>query len=111
MKRLNIGYLFLALLGCAMDSCTKDELVKLNPTAVLSPTLSTEAVVLTKDGEGTDALTISWPKPDYGFQASPVYLIYLDSAGGDYSGAVILNNSGDLSKTFKSEELNKYLAN
>src|SRR5690606_18413863 len=58
-----------------------------------------------------DALTVSWPRPDFGFAASPTYMIYLDREGGDFSNAIAVNNGADLSKTFEVGELNRHLIN
>ncbi|MFZ2907441.1 MAG: SusE domain-containing protein [Cyclobacteriaceae bacterium] len=111
MKTKIILYTVWAVTLLAFSSCEEDALVTLNPDAVLEPVSSETDVVLTEDGEGTDVLTISWPEPEYGFAASPTYYIYLDKEGGDFSEGVVVNNGGNVSKTFKSEELNAYLIN
>lgn len=112
MKTIKIGYIFLAIFSFAVSACMEeDEIVILNPSAVVQPTVSKTNVVLTKAGEGTDALSISWPAPDYGFSASPTYIIYLDEQGGDFSTPIVVDNGGNISKAFKSEELNKHLIN
>jgi hypothetical protein len=111
MKLFKIKYIFLAVLSIAISSCMDDSNVVLNPDAAITPTASTTDVVLTQEGQGTDVLNISWPEPEFGFSASPTYVIYLDEEGGDFSTPIVVNNSGDISKTFKSEELNKDLIN
>jgi starch-binding outer membrane protein SusE/F len=108
MKTIQIRYIFLAIASIAISSCTDEEKVFLNSSASVVPAASTSDVVLTKDGEGSDALTINWPEPDYGFDASPTYMIYMYNESGD---SLALNNGGASSKTFKTEELNKYLLN
>lgn len=109
MKRLNFKYLLVAILPFAIASCTEDELVTLNPNASVTPTASSTDVVLVQEEEGTDALTISWPEPEYGFSAAPSNTIMFDIEGGDFSAAAAVNIGADVSKTFKVEELNKIL--
>jgi hypothetical protein len=109
MKRLSIKYIFLAVFAVAMAACTDDPTVVLNPDAKIEPVASTSDVVLTAEGQGNDALSISWTKPEYGFAASPTYVVYLDIDGGDFTNAVAVTNGGDISKTFKTEDLNKEL--
>jgi hypothetical protein len=111
MKRSNIKYLLMAVLAVALGACADEPMVVLNPDATIAPVASENEVVLTQEAEGTDALNISWTKPEFGFTASPSYLIYLDEEGGDFSTPVIVNNAGEITKTFKSEELNKHLIN
>jgi hypothetical protein len=108
MKTFKTRYALLALVAFAISSCTDDDMIKLNPSAEVAPAASADDVVLSKDAEGEDALTISWPEPDYGFTASPIYMIYLYNEAGD---SLAINNNGDVKKTFKTEELNKYLLN
>ncbi len=98
----------IALLG--LGSCQKDEVqAVLNPGAVPIVTLSSSAVVLTKDKADQDALTISWAKPDYGFAAPAAYTILLDKKGGNFANAVAVSTGSDLKKTIKTLELNVML--
>ena len=109
MKTIKIGYILLAFFSFALSSCEDENLATLNSSASVNPVASETEVVLTKELEGTDVLNVSWPEPDYGFSASPNYYIYLDGAEGDFSEAIVVNNSGGLAKAFKAEELNKHL--
>jgi hypothetical protein len=111
MKKIRIGHMLLGLLALAFSSCMEDEMVTLRSSASIDVVASETDVILTSEGEGTDVLTISWPKPDYGFSAAPTYYIYLDASDGDFSEAIAINLGPSLSKTFKSEELNKHLLN
>jgi hypothetical protein len=108
MKNIKITYLLLAALAFVFNACQEEELATLKSSASLNVTVSATSVVLTEDGEGTDVLTVSWPKPDYGFSASPDNVIYL-SITDDFSGALAIPVGGALSKTFKSEDLNSRL--
>lgn len=95
----------------AISSCVEDDIVTLNSSATMAVSSSDDDIVLTSDLEGTDVLNISWPKPDFGFTASPTYIIYLDAEGGDFTAPIAVSVGAGLSKTFKSEELNKHLLN
>lgn len=110
MKLSNIKYGILAMLAIAFASCEEEGKVQLNSSAAIEPTASDDNIVLTKEMEGTDVLTISWPEPDYGFQASATYTIYMDKTG-DFTEAAAVGTGSNTSKTFKSEELNGILAN
>lgn len=99
----------MAVLPIAIMSCEDETLVQLNPNAAITPTVSESEVVLVKEDEGTDVLTVSWPEPDYGFAASPVYVVHLDREGAE--APVAISVAGSLAKTFKSEELNSQLLN
>lgn len=110
MKISNIKYVFLSMLAIAFASCEEEGRVELNPSVSIEPTASDSDIVLTKDGAGTDVLTISWPEPDYGFDASVTYTIYFDKTG-DFVEAASVGNGSNTSKTFKSEELNSILIN
>lgn len=98
------------MLAIAFASCEEEGKVQLNSSAAIEPTASDDNIVLTKEMEGTDVLTISWPEPDYGFQASATYTIYMDKTG-DFTEAAAVGTGSNTSKTFKSEELNGILAN
>jgi starch-binding outer membrane protein SusE/F len=111
MKRLNLRYIFLAIIPVAFTACDDENLIVLNPNADITAAASKTAVVLSKEEEGTDAITISWPQPDYGFSASPSYFVYLDKEDGNFEAPVAVNVGGNLSKTFKVDELNKHLLN
>jgi len=93
-----------------LTSCEKDEIrAILKPDAVPVATLSSQNLVLTKDNAEQDALTISWPAPNYGFNAAATYTVLLDKKGGDFSKAESVVIGTDLKKTFKGRELNNLL--
>lgn len=93
-----------------LNSCEKDEIKAIiNTGAVPVVTLSASSVVLTKENADKDALTISWAKPDYGFDAPAAYTILIDKKGGDFSNATVIATGTELKKTFKASELNPIL--
>jgi hypothetical protein len=101
--------ILVAVFAIAFSACSDEEITKLNSSAAILAEPSSDNIVLTQDGAGTDVLTIAWPQPDYGFSAAPAYVIHFDKEGGDFSEPVSVSIAGNLSKTFKSEELNKHL--
>ena len=110
MKRLNKLIVF-GLIFTAFWSCKKEEIItNINPNAALVATLSTPTLVLLKDNELKDALTVSWATPDYGFQAAPTYSVYVNKKGEDFAKkATQLGVGTDLKKIFNTAELNKLL--
>lgn len=95
-----------------MTSCEKDQIqAVLNSSAAPAVSLSAPNVVLTKDKENNEVLTISWLKPDFGYDAGPAYTILLDKKGGDFSKAYSYASGSQLSKSFKGAELNAILLN
>ena len=105
----------LTLFGIALGLLASCEKEGVNPvldtTAVPVVSVSAPTVVLTKaNGDlGTDALTVTWSKPNYGFDAPANYTLMVDKKGGDFSKAVAINLGTGLTKTFKTAELNKLI--
>ncbi|MCP9745080.1 SusE domain-containing protein [Lacihabitans sp. CS3-21] len=95
-----------------MSSCEKDEIqAVLNSGATPVVSLSAPTVVLSKDVAENTVLTITWQKPEFGYDAAPSYTILLDKKGGDFSKAYSYSAGKDLTKTFKGAELNSILLN
>jgi len=111
MKISNIKYGFVAMLSIALASCEKEDGIQLSSSAVIDPAVSDSELVLVKEDADNDALTISWPEPEYGFAASPTYMIYFDKESGDFSEGTVISNGANTSKTFKVAELNSILLN
>lgn len=106
-----IQKLFLLLTATAFfTACQKEEeRAILNSSAIPVLQVSSQNVVLAKDNADKDALTLSWAKPDYGFQAGAAYTILMDKKGGDFSKGTSISMGTDLTKTLKASELNKLL--
>lgn len=111
MKRLHINILFLLFGLGILISCEDIEKPELNPAAVIVPELSETAVTLLEENAEANAVTLSWEQPEFGFTASPTYTIFIEKADGDFSEAIAITNAGNISKVFKTEELNKHLLN
>ncbi|MBO0947616.1 SusE domain-containing protein [Fibrella forsythiae] len=110
MKSLLKSFLVVASALLTLTACEKEqEKLLLDFSAVPVVSVSAPTVVLTKDNADKDALTISWPKPNYGYDAAANYTIMVDKKGGDFSKAATFPVGTSLSKTFKASELNSLL--
>jgi hypothetical protein len=109
MKKLSM--LFFMALG--FWSCEKDEIKAVldENAGVTSVQLSKPELVLTKDEEDNDVLTITWEAPVYGFDAAPSYMVLIDKEGGNFSKAYATSTGKELKKVFKGSELNALLLN
>ena len=106
MKRLNKLIVF-GLIFTTFWSCKKmEDMIVINPNAVLTATLSAPTLTLLKDNELKDALTVSWVSPEYGFQAAPAYSVYMVKKGGDITKATPVGVGANLKLLFKTSELN-----
>lgn len=110
MKNLNkILFLGLAFV-LAWGGCKKiEDTVILSPSAKLTATLDKSTVVLLKDNDTQNALTVSWIKPEFGFDAAASYTIFIDKTGSNFATARAISVGTDLTKTFKVSELNTLL--
>ncbi len=111
MKKVFYSYLLLIAAVFALASCAKEEeRAILNADgSVPAAKLSATSVVLLKDNATADAVTVSWGKPNYGFDAAAVYTILIDKKGGSFISPIAVSTNTTLSKTFKVAELNAIL--
>jgi starch-binding outer membrane protein SusE/F len=110
MKKTIINIGLLLSLIVVFTACEKDQLqAVLNSNATPVVSLSAPSVVLSKDLENNEVLSITWSSPNFGYDAAPVYAILLDKKGGDFSKAFNYSAGKDLKKTFKGAELNNIL--
>ena len=86
MKKSMFKIFSLFVFSLGLISCEK-EFLKPILTATTGPniTLSKAAIVLVKEQIAAEAVTVSWPKPDYGFNAAATYTLLIDKKGGDFS--------------------------
>jgi hypothetical protein len=110
MKKSIFQIFSLLVFSLSLISCEK-EFIKPVLTATTGPniTLSKSSIVLIKEQIATEAVTISWPKPDYGFNAAASYTVLIDKKGGNFEKSTAISVGGDLKKTFKVGELNPIL--
>lgn len=109
--KANLTNLFMALLAVVgLVACETDlERAQLNESAVPVVTVSSQNVVLTRDKADADALTVSFSKPDYGFNAAASYTIQMDKKGANFANAQTVALGNGLTRTFKASELNGLL--
>jgi len=105
MKILLNNLLILFTASVFLVACDKEDFTVLNSNATTTVSISTTDVVLDKDNAGQDVLTVTWTKPDYGFNAGAEYEVALSTANGEKAISV----GSELSKTFETVELNKIL--
>ncbi len=106
MKNI-VKFLFLSTAILSLWGCKKDEIqTLLNPTASLTATISKTTAVLLKDNAATEAFSVSWVKPDFGFSAAPAYTVLIDKAGNNFAKAQTFNIGSGLTRAFKTDELN-----
>jgi starch-binding outer membrane protein SusE/F len=106
MKNI-IKILFLGAVIMTMWGCKKDEIqAVLSSSAAMSASISKSTVVLLKDSAAIDAFSVSWAKPNFGFDAAPSYTIFIDRAGNNFTKPQTFNVGAGLSRVFKVAELN-----
>ncbi|AOW20326.1 SusE domain-containing protein [Urechidicola croceus] len=112
MKKILNKILILLIAPIFFVACEDDPiLTELNPNATVSISLSTTTVVLESENAETEALTVSWEQPDFGFSAAPTYKILIDKADGDFSNPQTVNAGTELQKILTVSQLNSILLN
>ncbi|RPE00179.1 hypothetical protein EGM88_02645 [Aureibaculum marinum] len=111
MKNLINKLIILITIPIVLSGCEDRDLTMLNSNATLSANLSSTTVVLEKENASSDALTISWTKPDFGYDAAPNYQILIDMVGNNFANSISqpIDGGSNLQKVFTAEELNNYL--
>lgn len=110
MKRIINNFLLFFGAAIFFMACEKDEIrAVLNSDAVPTVSLSAPTVVLSKDAESNDILTVSWQKPNYGYSAGATYTLLMDIKGNGFAAPISISTGQALSKVFKNDELNKLL--
>ncbi len=87
MKTLYNYFILFIVTVVLTTSCSKRELVTLESDANTTVSLSETSLELTIENADTEALTVSWTEPDFGFDAAPTYKVLIDFAGGDFNNA------------------------
>ncbi|WP_299253453.1 SusE domain-containing protein [uncultured Aquimarina sp.] len=107
-----IVIVFIALLF-AISCKDNDDLIKISPTASTgSAILSTNSIVLDRNNEEDEALTITFQEPDFGYDSGSIgYQLLFDLADGDFSSAEIKAVGNNFSTTLITSELNQILIN
>jgi starch-binding outer membrane protein SusE/F len=106
-KILLLSIAFVFVWGCSKV----EDIVTINSSATLTANLSASTLILLKDNADKEALTVSWTKPDYGFDAAPSYTIFVDKKGNNFAKPYVVSVGSDLKKTFKTIDFNTAIVN
>jgi starch-binding outer membrane protein SusE/F len=109
MKSLSRILLLSAAFVFAWGCSKVEDIVTLNSNASLAASLSATTLTLVKDNADQAALTVSWTKPEYGFDAAPNYTVFVDKKGNNFSKAVQFSVGAELKKVFKTVDLNNIM--
>ena len=111
MKKIFLGWSFLALAAMVFVSCEKEEdQVVFDASKTKSPglTVSATSVVLAEADNAKTAITFSLQAADYGFDAGPVYKLQVDKKGNNFKSPTEVTLGNVLSKSYTVKELNKF---
>ncbi len=111
MKKYINKILFLLTFSALLMSCEKDDVVVINEDFTTTVSVNNDNIVLEEANEGMPVLTVTWTKPEFGFNAAAEYNILFDLASGDFSAPESVSAGSDLEKVFNTEDLNKILLN
>lgn len=110
MKNIIYKIVLLIIAPLVLVSCEDDAvLATFNSNASVNINLSTTAVTLNADNADLEALTISWAKPDFGFNAAPEYKVLVDNVGDNFSSPEVVQAGTALQKVLTVAELNGIL--
>ena len=113
MKTKLYNFIYLLAIPLFLIGCSDDEFTQINTTpgtVNITAVSSDNSVVLSKENNTEEALTITWNKPDYGITTEkPNYQILMDHDNGNFSSQIVVASTNIEQKTFLVEELNKIL--
>ncbi len=111
MKIIQNYIMILGTILVLFSSCEDD-----TPLTIFSPDAATGVanfsannLVLDRNNAEADALTISFNKPDFGYDAGATYQVLFDLAGGDFSAPEIQSAGTAQSVNFTTKDLNAIL--
>jgi hypothetical protein len=99
----------ITLFSALFVACEDVDTVQLDPMANTVVSLSIDNVVLSEDTADTNAVTVSWTLPDFGFDAAPSYTLMMDVSGGDFTAAQLISAGSDYDYVFTGAQLNNKL--
>ena len=111
MKKYINKILFLLTLTLLIVGCEKEDVVVMNSDITTNVSLNNDNIVLEEANEGQEVLTVSWTRPDFGFNAADQYVVMFDLISGDFSSPETEPAGSSLEKVFTTEMLNKVLLN
>jgi len=109
MKKILSKLIFLTSFILVMGACDEKEMIVPDENAVFSFELSENELVLSEANADTEAVTVIWSEPDFGFNAAISYKIHFDFLGGDFASSEYIPAGDDLSKVVLVNEINAAL--
>jgi hypothetical protein len=95
------------LLSFSLFSCEKDEdRIVAKPGTAATLTASQSSLVLTEVDKNKDAVTFTWQKSNFGYDAAVKYALEFGKKGENFAKAKTINLDNTLVKTYKVGELN-----
>lgn len=111
MKKYINKILYLLAFTTVFVGCSDDDVVVINEDFTTTVNLNNNDIVLEEANEGAEVLTVSWTKPNFGYEAAAEYNILFALSGVEDSPIESVSAGSDLEKVFKTEDLNKVLLN
>ncbi|MBQ4819589.1 SusE domain-containing protein [Aquimarina sp. MMG016] len=114
MKNIYNNIVIVLIASIFIVSCEdNDDLITLSPTASTGvANFSVNSIVLDRNNEDAEVLTITFQEPDLGYSAGSIgYQLLFDLADGDFSAPQIQAVTSGFSTTFTAAELNQILIN
>lgn len=110
MQNIFKKYLLASALGLFLFSCENDEvktILKSNATPGLN--LSATSITLSKDTPDANALTVTWTKPEYGYNAAVSYRLMIDKVGNNFKTPITFATGGETTYSWTTKQLNTLL--
>jgi hypothetical protein len=111
MKKYINKILFLLAFTSLFVGCSEDDVVVINEDFTTTVNLNNDNIVLEEANEGVPVLTVSWTKPNFGYEAAAEYNILFSLADVEDSPIESVSAGSALEKEFMTEDLNKVLSN
>ena len=104
-KVIVLCFLSLTILGCEKD---EDRLVlKMGQAPAL--TASSSNLILTEENAANEAVTFTWNRADFGFDAAVSYALQIDTAGDGFKKPYSVSLGNNMEKSYTVEELNNLM--
>ena len=111
MKNPITGIIAFCGLLFTFASCQKDDKVTLKPGDAPQLTASATTATVSSSTGSTNAVTYTWSKADYGYQAGVTYTLQFAKQGTNFASPQDFNLGIALSKSFTQQELNNVYNN
>ena len=97
----------LAVAAFTLSSCEKDgDKIVISSNSVADLTASTNTVNITPTSSSDQAVTYTWNKVDFGYDAAVVYTLQFAKQGTNFATTQDINMGSSLSKSFTVKQLN-----